>query len=135
MIQRAKFVMVYNSTIGLEASILGAAVLSAGKARYTQYPIVFFPESQVVYRRVLDEFLSAEKIDALPEHRHQARRFMYYQLFRTSLPFDSFLEVTEQRGYVRLACFNLRSFSPQNFPAIRAVLDGFLAGGDFLLED
>jgi len=135
MIQRAKFVMVYNSTIGLEASILGAAVLSAGKARYTQYPIVFFPESQVVYRRMLDEFLDADKVNALPEHRQQARRFMYYQLFRTSLPFDAFLDATEQRGYVRLARFNLRSLAPQHSPAIRAVLDGILAGGDFLLED
>ncbi|HNQ96361.1 MAG TPA: hypothetical protein PKH47_16955, partial [Anaerolineales bacterium] len=30
LIQRSKFVMVYNSTIGLEASIMGAAVLCAG---------------------------------------------------------------------------------------------------------
>jgi hypothetical protein len=135
MIQRAKFVMVYNSTIGLEASILGTAVLSAGKARYTQYPIVFFPESQVEYIHMLDEFLDADKVNTLPEHRHQARRFMYYQLFRTSLPFDEFLEANEQRGYVRLARFPLRSLNPQHSPAIRAVLDGILAGGDFLLED
>jgi hypothetical protein len=33
LIQRSKFVMVYNSTIGLEASILGCAVLCGGKAR------------------------------------------------------------------------------------------------------
>ena len=34
LVQRAKFVLVYNSMIGLEASIMGAAVLSAGKVRY-----------------------------------------------------------------------------------------------------
>ena len=45
LIQKSKFVMVYNSTIGLEASIMGAAVLCAGKARFTQYPTVFFPQS------------------------------------------------------------------------------------------
>ncbi|MDP2777827.1 MAG: hypothetical protein Q8O48_09295, partial [Anaerolineales bacterium] len=43
LILKSKFVMVYNSTIGLEASIMGAAVLCAGKARFTQYPTVFFP--------------------------------------------------------------------------------------------
>jgi hypothetical protein len=42
LIQRSKFVMVYNSTIGLEASLLGAAVLCGGRARYTQLPTVFF---------------------------------------------------------------------------------------------
>jgi len=36
LIQRSKFVMVYNSTIGLEASIMGVAVLCTGKARFTQ---------------------------------------------------------------------------------------------------
>ncbi len=45
LIQRSKFVMVYNSTIGLEASILGAPVLCAGRARYTRYPTVFFPQT------------------------------------------------------------------------------------------
>ncbi|MBK8428175.1 MAG: hypothetical protein IPL27_20415 [Lewinellaceae bacterium] len=42
LILKSKFVMVYNSTIGLEASIMGAVVLCAGKARFTQYPTVFF---------------------------------------------------------------------------------------------
>ncbi|RME86820.1 MAG: hypothetical protein D6770_11005, partial [Anaerolineae bacterium] len=49
LIQRSKFVMVYNSTIGLEASIMGAAVLCAGKARFTQYPTVFFPQDSAEY--------------------------------------------------------------------------------------
>ena len=51
LIQKSKFVMVYNSTIGLEASIMGAAVLCAGKARFTQYPTVFFPQSVEDVRR------------------------------------------------------------------------------------
>ncbi len=38
LIQRSKFVLVYNSTIGLEASIMGAAVLCGGKARFTLIP-------------------------------------------------------------------------------------------------
>ncbi|MDQ3007904.1 MAG: hypothetical protein M3R47_21300, partial [Chloroflexota bacterium] len=45
LIQKSKFVIVYNSTIGLEASLMGKPVLCAGKARFTQYPIVFFPQT------------------------------------------------------------------------------------------
>ena len=37
LIQRSKFVMVYNSSIGLEAALMGAMVLCGGKARFTQY--------------------------------------------------------------------------------------------------
>jgi len=43
MIQRSHFVMVYNSTIGLEASIMGKAVLAGGKARFTQLPTSILP--------------------------------------------------------------------------------------------
>ena len=43
LIAHAKFVMVYNSTVGLESSVLGKPVLCAGKARYTQIPTVFLP--------------------------------------------------------------------------------------------
>ena len=57
LIQKSKFVMVYNSTIGLEASIMGAAVLCAGRARFTQYPTVFFPQTVDEIRKKMEELL------------------------------------------------------------------------------
>ncbi len=133
LIARAKFVLIYNSTIGLEASILGAAVLSAGRARFTQYPTVFFPASAEEYLATLEAFLQAESVSAPPEFQLQARRFLYYQLYRTSLPFNSFLE----NGVLPVNA-RLKSFDPQTLkqsPAIQTVLKGLLAGGDFLLEE
>ncbi len=135
LIQRARFVMIYNSTIGLEASIMGAAVLSAGRARFTQYPTVFYPDSRAEYEATLETFLTAKEVRALPEHRQQARRFLYYQLFRTSLPFDAFLEPTELKGYVRLKTFPLSALKPENSPTLRTVLDGILRSGDLLLPE
>ncbi len=84
LIRRAKFVMVYNSTIGLEAVLLGKAVLCAGKARFTQYPIVFFPHTPEAFRRNAEEFLAAEgdEIPAPEAFRRNARRFLYYQLLQ-----------------------------------------------------
>jgi hypothetical protein len=135
LIQRAKFVMIYNSTIGMEASIMGAPVLCAGKARFTQYPTVFFPETVPAYRKMLDDFLRADKITIPTEFRRNARRFLYYQLFRTSLPFGEFLEAAAPRGYVRVRPDVLRQLRTGKHPAIRAVLNGILRGGDFLLEE
>jgi hypothetical protein len=135
LIQRAKFVMIYNSTIGMEASIMGAPVLCAGKARFTQYPTVFFPETQAAYRKQLDDFLRAASIPVPPEFRRNARRFLYYQLFRTSLPFGEFLEAAAPRGYVRVRPEVLKRLRANKSPAIRSVLDGILRGRDFLLED
>jgi hypothetical protein len=135
LIQRSKFVMIYNSTIGLEAAILGAPVLCAGKARFTQYPTVFFPESVPAYRKMLEQFLRAAEVQPRPEHLRNARRFLYYQLFRTSLPFGEFLEPSGQRGYVRVRPGALSRLRPDRSPAVRAVLEGILCGGDFLLEE
>jgi hypothetical protein len=133
LILRAKFVLIYNSTIGLEASIMGAAVLSAGQARFTQYPTVFFPQSVTEYAGKLEDFLAADTIEAPKEFRRNARRFLYYQLFRTSLPFGEFLE-----GGVRNTHARLKWFDPQALlqsPAIETVTRGLLDNGDFLLDD
>lgn len=135
LIQRSKFVMVYNSTIGLEASLMGAAVLCGGKARFTQLPTVFFPQTPDAFRQQAEDFLQVEKVETLPEHRRNARRFLYYQLFKTSLPFGDFIEEDEiRRGYVRFKKFDLAALSPERSPAIRVILDGLLNDGAFLLD-
>jgi hypothetical protein len=133
LIQKSKFVMVYNSTIGLEASIMGAAVLCAGKARFTQYPTVFFPQTIDEVRRKMKEFLEVGKIEIPPEFKRNARRFLYYQLYKTSLPFGDFLEPSVRTTQARLKSFTLESLLESE--AVKAILDGVLAGGDFLLEE
>ena len=133
LIQKSKFVMVYNSTIGLEASIMGAAVLCTGRARFTQYPTVFFPQTVEDVRRKMEEFLEAEKIDIPPEFKRNARRFLYYQLFRTSLPFGDFLEPSVRTTQTRLKSFRLEELMDAD--AVKVILEGVLEGGDFLLKD
>lgn len=133
LIQRSKFVMVYNSTIGLEASIMGAAVLCAGKARFTQYPTVFFPQTIEEVRRKMKEFLDAKKIDVPLEFKRNARRFLYYQLFRTSLPFGDFLEPSVRTTQTRLKLFALEQLMESE--SVKVILDGVLDGGDFLLKE
>jgi hypothetical protein len=132
LIQRSKFVMVYNSTIGMEASIMGAVVLCAGKARFTQYPTVFFPQTVEEVKRKMKEFLEAEKIDVPSEFRRNARRFLYYQLFRTSLPFGDFLEPSVRTTQTRLKSFRLDELLKAD--AVKVILEGVLEGGDFLLK-
>jgi hypothetical protein len=135
LIRRSKFVMVYNSTIGLEASIMGAAVLCAGKARFTQYPTVFFPQTVEDVRRKMKEFLEVEKIDVPPAFKRNARRFLYYQLFKTSLPLGDFLEPSVRTTQTRLKSFELDELSPERSEAMDAIFEGLLNNGDFLLKD
>ena len=133
LIQKSKFVMVYNSTIGLEASIMGAPVLCAGNARFTQYPSVFFPQTVEDVRRKMKELLDAEKIEVPAEFKRNARRFLYYQLFRTSLPFDEFLEPSVRTTQTRLKTFQVEKLLESE--AVKAIFEGVLEGGDFLLKE
>ncbi|MEW6084816.1 MAG: hypothetical protein AB1607_09495 [Chloroflexota bacterium] len=133
LIQRSKFVMVYNSTIGLEASIMGAAVLCAGRARFTQYPTVFFPQTIDEIREKMKEFLEAEKIEIPAEFKRNARRFLYYQLFRTSLAFGEFLEPSVRTTQTRLKSFEMNELLEAD--AVKVILDGLLEGGEFLLKE
>jgi len=135
LIQKSKFVMVYNSTIGLEASVMGAAVLCAGKARFTQYPTVFFPQTVDEIRSKTKEFLAAEKIEVPTEFKRNARRFLYYQLFRTSLPFGDFLEPSVRTTQTRLKSFGLEKLSPEQSNAFAVIFDGLLKNGEFLLNE
>ncbi len=133
LILKAKIVLIYNSTIGLEATIMGAAVLCAGKARFTQYPSVFFPTTQQEYMETLEKFLTEETIIIPAEFKRNARRFLYYQLFRTSLPFGDFLETGVRSTHARLKWFEPMQLL--NAPAIQTVTKGLLENGDFLLDE
>jgi hypothetical protein len=134
LIRRSKFIMIYNSTIGLEASILGAAVLCAGRARFTQYPTVFFPQSVPEFRSMAEKFLEAESIPVPGEYRRNARRFLYYQLYRTSLPFEAYLTTGYHPSLTRLRDFSWEELLPQSSPAAAAILNGVLKNGDFLMK-
>jgi len=135
LIEHAKFVMVYNSTVGLEATIKGKPVLCAGKARYTQVPIVEFPQSIQAYQDTLRTFLNASSIPIPEEHIRNARNVLYSQLFMASLPFEDFIESDGVwNGFVRIKDFALEKIDPRNSKTMKTVVDGILHQGDFLLE-
>jgi hypothetical protein len=136
LIQRSKFIMVYNSTIGLEASILGKPVLCGGRARFTQIPTVFFPQTVEQYRVMAEEFLASAEIVIPVEFQTNARRFLYYQLFCSSLPFDSFLkEDGIWPGFVRLRHLDERDLHPERSQSLRVIYDGIRNMSDFILPE
>jgi len=135
LIKRAKFVMVYNSTVGLEASIMGKPVLCAGKARYTQVPTVFFPDSLQEYEKMLVDFLTSRVVDHPTSFIENARRVLYSQLFRASLPFDQFLEEDNVwRGYVRLKKFSPELLKMGQSEILDVIMGGILKRSEFIRE-
>ena len=133
LIRRAHLVMVYNSTIGLEATLMGKPVLAGGKARFTQLETSFYPASAEEYNQLLEGFLSADAINVPAHFQHNARRFLYYQLYATSLEFSDFLEDDQVwKGYVKLKEFPPELLTPQRSTTVAVLLDGILGSGDLV---
>lgn len=134
LIRIAKFVMIYNSTIGLEAAAMGALVVSGGASRFTPYPISEFPDSRELYAETIDRYLNATEISVPELYRETARKFMYYQFFHVALPFRSFIEPDPVwRGYVQIRKFGADALLPENNASLRVIHDGILRNGDFTL--
>jgi len=132
LIQRGHFVMVYNSTIGLEAVLMGKAVLAGGKARFTQLDTAYLPKTAAEYDRMLEDLLTAEKISIPAEFQINARRFLYYQLYLSSLPFEAFLkEDGVWKGYVTLRDFPVAALSSELSPTVKVLVEGILHGKPF----
>ena len=132
LIRQAKVVLVYNSSVGLEASILGAPVLCAGRARYTQLPTVFFPASREEYLQRLEEGLGDAEIRVPPDFARNARQFLYYELFQASLDLSEFLEPHPGAPGMVL----LRAFDPARLdasPDLEVIREGILEGRPFVL--
>jgi len=131
LIQRSHLVMVYNSTIGLEATLLGKPVIVGGKARFTQLETSFYPASIEAYNQLLEQLLASNEIEIPPQFKHNARRFLYYQLFVTSLDFGEYLEDDQiWKGYVNLKDFPLASLTPERSATVKTLLDGILGNGE-----
>ncbi len=87
------------------------------KARFSQLDTVFFPKTPDAYLAKLEAFLTADKVEASTEHKINARRFLYYQLYRTSLPFEDYLKPDGiWPGFVRLSDFAWKDLLPEIHP-------------------
>lgn len=136
LIQRSHFVMVYNSTIGLEAILMGKNVLTAAKARYTQIPTTIHPISLADYIEKLESLLNGDQNPVPAEFIRNARRFLYKQLFMSSLPFDRFLENDHYwKGYVTLKKkLTPGALAMENSETIKVILEGIRFGKPFELK-
>lgn len=132
LIRAARVVLVYNSSIGLEASILGTPVLCAGRARYTQIPTVFYPRDRSEYLATLDRLLGNGPIEHPEAYRRNARTYLFHELFHGSLDLSEFL--APDRSLAGMVTF--RAFDPSRLalaPALQVIRRGILEGTPFVM--
>ena len=132
LVRLSKFVLTYNSQIGLESMLMGVPALGAGQAPFVEYDTVFFERNREAYLRRLESFLTTARLEVPEEAVRHTRRFMYYRYYRYSLPFGAFIETTAPSGYVRLKKFSWRTL--EKSPTVHALQDGLLHGKRFELD-
>jgi hypothetical protein len=132
LIRRSRFVLTYNSQIGLEAMMMGVPALGAAHAPFVDYDTIFYESNRAAYLQRLESFFTATRLEVPVDAVIRTRRFMYYRYYRFSLPFGEFIEPTAPSGYVRLKKFSWKAL--EKSPTARALLDGLFHGKRFELD-
>ena len=110
---------------------MGVPVLCAGRARYTQLPTTYFPDSRQSYIDQLEGFLNAEQVPIPEAFALNARRFLNYELYRASLDLSEFLRpYPNQAGMTLFTSFDLGHL--ENSSAIKVIREGILENKPFV---
>ncbi len=130
LIDFSRFCIVYNSTIGLEATLLGTPVVTGGRTRYNQEMVTHVPASRDAYRDLVRLFLK-EGAPPVPESWQQrARRFMYYSLFRASLDFSQFVGPLQGYNYT-IKPIAAQALHPDRSRELQLLYNGIVNGTPF----
>lgn len=130
LIQSSKFVIVYNSTVGLEAMILGKRVICGGETRYLNVTAAIRPVGAAEYRQLLRAYLGADQLMLGDHDRKQARRYLYYTYFRACLDLSKWIGLDPLLGPRQLG--DASSFHPDNSVEMNILARGILNGEPFV---
>ena len=130
LIQLSEFCIVYNSTISLEATLLGTPVVTGGRTKESQEGITHAPASREAYRDLVASFLKEGVSPLLQAWQQRARRFMYYMLFRTALDLSAFVEPLVRYGYA-IKPVQAQALHPDRSPEMRIIYDGIINNKPF----
>ena len=130
LIDLSQFCIVYNSTIGLEATIRGKPVVAGAHSKYSHEAVTHEPTSRDEYRAMLISFLNGGALPPPVAWRDRARRFMYYMVFRASLDLSAFIQPFA-RYETRFTDFNTLGLHPDNSTEMGIILNGITRGEIF----
>jgi len=123
----SRFCLVYNSTIGLEAVVLGIPTVTAAAGRYSGAGVTHAPASRKAYRKLVEKFLKNGPPPVEDTVQQQARYCMYQLFFRQGLDLSAFLEAP---GWT-LKPIGASALHPDNSPEMNITYKGIMEGGPF----
>jgi len=127
LLKISRFCLVYNSTIGLEAVVLGIPTVTAAAGRYSGVEVTHAPTSQKAYIKLVEKFLKKGPPPVEDSVRQRARYCMYQFFFRQGLDLSAFLE---SPNWI-LKAIDASALHPDNSPETSIIYKGIMEGGPF----
>lgn len=127
LIHLSRFCIVYNSTIGLEATLLGTPVVTGGRTRYSQEAVTHAPGSHEAYRSLVQSFLEGDVPPVPRAWQQRARRYMYFSLFRASLDLSAVVEPLARYDYT-MNSFDALALHPDKSQEMHIIYNGIING-------
>jgi len=126
LIRASKLVIVYNSTIGLEAMILGKPVVCGGHTRYLDATAAVQPKTPERYADAIADYLDAPPATLDDGDRERARRYMHYTYFKACLDLAPWIGtgLMVPDGLLTSTAMLRREAAPEMDIIVRGVLDG-----------
>ena len=92
LLKKSNLVLVYNSTIGIEAAILGKKVIMSANSHYSSYGFVDCPKDKESYFNYLKETLNSQDFEVNEEKIELAKKYYYQLSNEVAYPLDKFIE-------------------------------------------
>ena len=125
LVRETRFTLAYNSTIGLEAGLLGKASIVAAHTKYDIADVAYAPTTQAQYHTLLETFLTQAEPPTPPDGaQDRARRYLYYLFFVNSLDYSPY--ITDSLIGFTLQNIQASQLSPDASDLTRVLLHGIL---------
>jgi hypothetical protein len=133
LIRRSRFCLVYSSQIGLEGAAMGSFVLPGGKTRYRHAKVCYRTASRDDYTATLESLLSDSGFVIPPqEWVSNARRFLYFSIFYSSLDLSEFMDSNKHPKYY-VTSFEAEKLRGEHNESMKTICDGIVKGKPFYL--
>jgi hypothetical protein len=128
LIDAADVVVVFSSTVGLEAAALGKPVCVAGRTHYGRHGFTIDVTTTEAYHTLFDDLSWAQ---TSPKRQQLARRYAYLFFVRSMIPFHAVVEKEPSEPVFMFE--HVSELRPGCDPDLDLVCDGILAGGPIRL--
>lgn len=130
LLSRAKLILVYSSTLGLEATLRGIAVIVAGNVHYRDKGFTYDVSSREEYLAIINHEREIDKINV--NQIEIAYRYAFFYLYRSKIPLEFYY--SKKFRIYRLNISKYEQLLPGANPYLDLVIDGIVNNNPIVLS-